>query len=68
MFVKPIEDFLEAFEKKFQSKKWGVVRIFQLDFDLHFILIFWAETFFKKASRKFSVELKNMFKVSEKSA
>ena len=39
MFVKPIENFLEAFEKKFQPKKWGFVRIFQPDFELHFFKI-----------------------------
>ena len=30
--------------------------------------IFWAETFFSKASRKFSIGLTNIFKVSERSA
>ena len=30
--------------------------------------IFWAETFFSKASRKFSIDFTNMFKVSERSA
>ena len=28
MFVEPIESFLEAFEKKFQPKKWVFVKIF----------------------------------------
>ena len=43
MFVKSIKKFLEAFEKKFQPKKWGFVRIFQPDFELHFFKI---STFF----------------------
>ena len=32
------------------------------------IVMFWAETFFSKASRKFFVNFTNMFKVSERSA
>ena len=60
--------FLEAFEEKFQRKKTGFFRIFQPDFELHFILIFWVETFFSKASRNFFIGLTNIFKVSERSA
>ena len=35
--------FSRAFEKKFQSQKWGFVRIFQPDFEFHFFKI---STFF----------------------
>ena len=31
-----IENFLEPLEKKFELKTWGFVRIFELDFELHF--------------------------------
>ena len=57
MFVKPIENFLGAFEKKFQPKKTGFVRIFQPDFELHFLLIFGLKLF-SKVSRKFSIGLR----------
>ena len=39
MLVKATEEFLEAFEKTFQSKKTGCVRIFLPDFELHFFKI-----------------------------
>ena len=68
MFVKPAENFLEAFDKKFQFKKWGrnefqnAIGIFWQN------LIFWAESFFSNDSRNFSVDFTNMFKVSERFA
>ena len=43
MLVKSTENLLEVFEKKFQPKKLGFVRIFQPDFELHFFKI---STFF----------------------
>ena len=49
MFVKPIENFLETFEKKFQPKKWGFVKIFQPDFEFHI----GAETFFQRLLENF---------------
>ena len=39
MLVKSIENFLEAFEKKFQPKKQSFVRILQPDFEIHFFKI-----------------------------
>eukprot|EP00493_Phyllostaurus_siculus_P014895 UN15126 len=50
MFAKPIESFLEAFDKKFQPPKWGFVRIFQPDFELHFFKISTFFTFPKGSS------------------
>ena len=68
MFIKYTKNFLEAFEKKkFQLKKWGFVRIFQPHCELQFFLIFWAEIFFWKAPRQFSVYFTNIFKVSARS-
>ena len=44
MFVKPIENFLDAFEKKVSAQQMGFCpRIFQPDFELHFFKI---STFF----------------------
>ena len=36
VLVKPTENFIEGFEKKFQLKTLGFVRIFQFDFGIHF--------------------------------
>ena len=38
-------NFPEAFEKIFQLQKWGVVRIFQPDFELHIFKISTFSTF-----------------------
>ena len=48
MYVKFTEKFLEAFEKKFQSK-WGFIKIFQL----RRFLTFRAETFFQRNLESF---------------
>ena len=40
VLVKPTENFIETFEKQFQLKTLGFVRIFQLDFELQFFLMF----------------------------
>ena len=36
VLVKPTENFIEGFEKKFQLKTLGFVKIFQPDFGIHF--------------------------------
>ena len=36
VLVKPTENFIKTFEKKFQLKTLGFVRIFQPDFGIHF--------------------------------
>ena len=40
----------DLWKKRFQLKKWNFVKIFQPHFELHFFLIFWAESFFQKLS------------------
>ena len=39
VLVKPTEKFIEGFEKKFQLKTLGFVRIFQPDFEFDFFRI-----------------------------
>ena len=70
MFVKPIENFLGAFEKKFQPKKADFQKM-KLKIRLKYsdkTPYFGGLKLFSKASRKFSIGLTNMFKVSERSA
>ena len=43
----------DLWKKRFQLKKWSFVKIFQPHFELHFFLIFWAESFFKSSQKIF---------------
>ena len=60
VLVKPTENFIEGFEKKFQLKTLGFVRIFQPDFGIHFQkisifsinLMLWADFFFQVPTEK----------------
>ena len=55
-------------KKKVSAQKMGFCQNIPTRFWASFLLIFWIETFFSNASRKFSVDFTNMFKVSERSA
>ena len=58
VLVKLTKNFIETFEKKFQLKVLGFVRIFQPHFEIHFFLMFWDEMFWK-SSRNVSVDFAN---------
>ncbi len=56
-------NFLKAFEKKFQLKTGGFLRIFQADFELLLLLII-EQKLFSNILRKFFVDFMYTSKVS----
>ena len=68
MFVKSIENFLEALEKSFCSQNEEEMKLkMELEYS-NKTSFFELRLFFSKASRNFSMDFANMFGVSERFA